>query len=532
MPRWQNKQRTIRRDIADWRAPRVASEGDPVARFAAMGRIYGEILGSRRAPGVLTLGSAWSFSRLLSGDATTIATDGMDPIWRLPHDLALPSPENPDGAMVLVGGGARLGALNAFLEGDHRPGDLSLRTSGSHDGQSVAGMIGTGSHGSTLGFGAFQNQIKGLHLVTGPGRSVWLEPYPILDPAIIAAISTEPPIRDAALFDGALVHLGGMGIVSAALLEAAPFFLIDVVKTMKRLTAADIAMLAKGDFRGFAASCGRDEMPYHLEIVLDPYAPFEGEGPEPRRGGRHEAMITFHFRVPDWDMPVRGMIVPASQRREFDRIYDGPLGRMIIRVGRRFAGDLFNLIPPQMLYPILSTDFRRYLGQMRLSWGRATGPYVPRTFGGIEVPLHNDSFAFARSDLETALRRMTGAFRARGGGHLVMTLRFVSQAAGAMAFTRFPETVVVNCDGVRTTRSQAAVRRILAALECDPAIPFSQHWGKMGEFTQGRLRREYGDPGDPRPSRARRWREARETLLDPAMRAAFASDGLREWGLA
>lgn len=534
---WHNQHRTIEREITDWRAPVAGGGANPFDRFAALAQAYGAIPGACTGPGIITLGTAWSFSALLAGQATTIATDAMGAIQRLSAAQAAPSPGNPGGAMVLVGAGTKLRDLNFALEGRHGPDDLSIRTSGSYDGQSLAGLIGTGVHGSRLGFGAFQNQVRGVHLVTGPGQSVWIEPgpQPILDPAIVAAISTRPPIYDADVFAATQVHLGGLGIVSAVLFEAAPFCLFDVVKTMKRLTRADIAMLAAGDFAGFARACGRDARPDFVEVVCDPFTPWSGEGIDPVFESLHAAMITFYFAVPAAattaiDRAASRTVAPA--RQSLDTLLDAVLGHEAIEGLDHLVEDAFDLFPPGLFYPLLAHSYQSECGVTRMSWGKANGHYTPRTIGPVEIPLHNDSFAVPRDRLPETLGRIGAAFREQGGGHLVFTLRFVSGAQGLMAFTRFPETAVINVDGIRTGRSHEAAVRMLAALERDPAIPFSQHWGKMGNITAARVIREFGDPAAPTLTPARRWRLARERLLDPAMRTVFASDALRAWGLA
>ena len=103
-----------------------------------------------------------------------------------------------------------------------------------------------------------------------------------------------------------------------------------------------------------------------------------------------------------------------------------------------------------------------------------------------------------------------------------------------MNFTRFPETAVVNVDGIRTAKSSAAAKRIGRALEADTPIAFSQHWGKMGAITKARFVREFGDPAkvtDEKPRKAYDWRIAREDLLGADARRVFVNNALQGWGL-
>jgi hypothetical protein len=62
-------------------------------------------------------------------------------------------------------------------------------------------------------FGAMQEMVFGLHLVTGPNRHVYLErkSYPVMGPDFPESIGAEF-IRDDVLFNAALVGLGSFGI--------------------------------------------------------------------------------------------------------------------------------------------------------------------------------------------------------------------------------------------------------------------------------------------------------------------------------
>ncbi|MDE8510988.1 hypothetical protein PCK05_28745, partial [Klebsiella pneumoniae] len=86
----------------------------------------------------------------------------------------------------------------------------------------------------------------------------------------------------------------------------------------------------------------------------------------------------------------------------------------------------------------------------QLTWGGANGPHVRQKILGWEIELYNAAYAIERAHLSTTLKTMLDAFHTHGGGHQVFTLRFVTKAAGLMAFTRFDDTVVINMDGLRT----------------------------------------------------------------------------------
>lgn len=100
------------------------------------------------------LGSAWSFSdamapgRALEGDTKSILVDTSE--FKLLH------PSKKKRNLYYVTGGANLRNVNLALERR----DRSVKTSGSSDGQTLAGALGTGVHGSAYRFGALHNAVK------------------------------------------------------------------------------------------------------------------------------------------------------------------------------------------------------------------------------------------------------------------------------------------------------------------------------------------------------------------------------------
>lgn len=519
--KWRNYHRTIlREDVA---ATTLADEGGPAGIgpiLAETARLAGHALEEAitAGTGVLPVGSAWSFSDLLSGDGGTLACAPAGRIAGIERTQAGPAVDDAMlSRLVLAQAGTTVHDLNRWLEPR-----LSLVTSGAHDGQTLGGMTGTGTHGSAVDAGAFQNQVQGMHLVTAPGRSVWVErgPEPLLDPAFAATFADESRL-DPDTLDAARVHLGGLGIVNAVLLEVSDGFTVEVVRRRRVLGAPDLEALANGDFATFAdrtwtPNAGR--RPYYVEVILDPFHTHAGLDADPR-----PALITLLHRRPPIAGAVRGPAEPA--RDALNLLAEG-----LERTGA--VGDL--LIPPSLVARIVASQFRDEpddgAAPARLTWGQANGPHRRPGLGPVEVDLYNAAFALPRQRLADALPVMLAAFRRKGGGHQVLTLRFVEQAEGLLAFTRFPQTVIVNMDGLRTDRSREAARRVALALET-AGVPFSQHWGKQGLITPSRFRRDFGDPSDP-GSRAGRWRGVRESLLQPDARPALRNRAIIDWGLA
>src|SRR5690606_18071152 len=86
----------------------------------------------------------------------------------------------------------------------------SLKTSGASNGQTIAGVISTGVHGSAIDIGSVQDSVVGLNLIIGSGANdiVYLErnSQPALNDTFAAKINARV-IRDDDMFNAALVGL-------------------------------------------------------------------------------------------------------------------------------------------------------------------------------------------------------------------------------------------------------------------------------------------------------------------------------------
>ena len=122
--------------------------------------------------------------------------------------------------LVLCQGGATVGKLNEYLE-NRTANRRAFQTSGIGNGQSIAGAISGSTHGSAVRFGATPDYVVGLQLVTGRGKSLWLEraSYPVMNDRFIADLKADV-VRDDDVFAAAQVSLGAFGIIASLVLEA------------------------------------------------------------------------------------------------------------------------------------------------------------------------------------------------------------------------------------------------------------------------------------------------------------------------
>lgn len=117
-------------------------------------------------------GSSWSLSKVGLARDRLINTKLLRFLrFSMPKALLSSKYTGDPKKLQFIECGESISAINQML---FRQG-LSLKTSGSNNGQTLAGALSTGTHGSAFGFGAIPDFVVGLHLVVGPNKHVYLQ---------------------------------------------------------------------------------------------------------------------------------------------------------------------------------------------------------------------------------------------------------------------------------------------------------------------------------------------------------------------
>ncbi|SBS72367.1 FAD-binding protein [uncultured Microbacterium sp.] len=148
-------------------------------------------------PKVRVLGSRHSFSPIADTDGVLVSLAALD---------GAPQIDSARGT-VRVPGGLRYGDLAPWL---HERG-WALRNLASLPHISVAGAVATGTHGSGERIGSLATQVAALEILTASGEIVRLA-------------------RGEDDFDGAVVSLGALGVVTALELDVVPTY--DIAQTV------------------------------------------------------------------------------------------------------------------------------------------------------------------------------------------------------------------------------------------------------------------------------------------------------------
>ncbi|HUM10372.1 MAG TPA: FAD-binding protein [Myxococcaceae bacterium] len=318
-------------------------------------------------------------------------------------------------ALFRVGSGVLLRELNAHL---WRAG-WALPVIGGYDGQTLAGAITTGTHGTVLGQGTMAARLRSLDLVLAGGTALRVEPaLGITDPARLR--QQEPGLRlvqDDDLFRAAIVNLGAFGVIHSMVVQTVPRFYLE-----ERTTESNIAevagVLAGGNVYhlmeahsvpGWASAptgahfSGHPHRAYALSVLFNPHT------------GRAQVCTSRPVQVgfEPFDLGLRVERVPAKAFARDARFVRRPvLWRSLIGAAPRVLSRLPALLSALRLRSVPEVVDWSVRGSSRFinrcynvfHCGEGTAGVRVR-FGEFFVPLREDRFLLAIGVLVDAARR-------------------------------------------------------------------------------------------------------------------------------
>jgi FAD/FMN-containing dehydrogenase len=495
---WTNWHHSVRERITDLfdlhNEPLGPGEGATTGGLRRTTAMIQGILGdaiSQNVP-VHALGGGWSFSRAPGTEGWLLNTLPLNWIFPISGGSLVPARAAQAPNLFLAQCGNNISELNRYFETTK---DRSLRTTGASNGQTIAGAISTGMHGSAIDVGAMQDQVVGIHLITGPDRHIWLEPAsnPLVSQAFLDALGTEL-VRDDALFNAALVSFGGFGIIHAVMVETTDRFLLEARRARMGYSAGLKQAITSLDFSNIDLP-DPSARPYFFQMVLNPHS------------NSKPAYVTTMYKRP----------FPGSHMIDYS--IKGGLGPGYDLPG--FLGSLADTIPaatPLLVSKLTEIRLKPFSDPKIGTLGETfdfTTPRAKAAGTAIAVPL---------SDTVDALKIIRRLNDDIGPAPVVFACRFVQRSQGTLAFTRYDPTCVIDIDGVSSKRTKKFFKAAWLAIN-DAGIPCTQHWGKMNDLDAASVRRAYGADIDA-------WISARHTLLpDSAHRRLFSNRFIADLGL-
>lgn len=462
------------------------------------------------ASSLRAIGSRWSFSNIVQPELLVVDPANLNTMLKVREDWLTAAYRRRRRATrftpMFVQGGARIASMNRRL----LEAGLALQTSGAGDGHRVAGCLATGTHGSALAVGAVHDTLLGLHLLTGPRRSVFVQRASrVFSPDVAEWLEQETgiPTEDVAdddLFAAAQVGLGSLGFVHGVILETVPLYSLRGRIENRRFDDAEVWKTLE-DLETSRFHRDVAERPFHFEIVLHPYP----------RGDKAGAFVRMLWKGPANAAPHESPL-PASPDLASDRM------GMIAQLSEALDGPLSTLVVEAVISAQLEGRYRPGV----------LAPQVPgMVFGPTGLPPGSGAsteVVVAPARVRRALELLYGVLESEAahGRHLLgpAAVRFVPQTTSLLGMNQSEMSCFIELPSVRTEEVLGIYRAFWDALDA-AGIPFGCHWGQLHGMTAERVQRYYGDS-------ATRWRAARDRLLPSReARRVFSSPLLADVGL-
>ncbi len=392
-------------------------------------------------------GHAWSDAALTRG--FLVETHGLN---RFP---AGPPPLLRDGIdgskLVWTEAGIRLHDLNPQL----RERGLALSNMGGYDGQTLAGVISTSTHGSGIAFGPFPDMVRSLDLVASGGVVYRVEPSAgPTDPAAFAAAHPDRAlVQDDDTFHAVLVGVGCMGIVYAATIEVVEAYCLREVRTLSTWDKVKADLLAGEVLREHR----------HYEVLVNPYA---------THGDEHRALVTTRD-------PVACDRTGAKRSRSWlvELASAFPLTSAILNL----VVGLWPGISPRMIDTQMSAIARRDFENVSYKVLNIGNANLLRAISAeIGVPLDGRG-----THVEAVERVFEVAARHREIGNVFQTsaiaLRFVHESPAFLSMMHGRETMMIEL--IQLTHTEGGVELLADYEEQLYALEGRPHWGQVNTLT-------------------------------------------------
>lgn len=451
-------------------------------------------------------GSAWSMSHIAHGkDNMHFNADMNIKLSVDVLDMHALSPYEP-GSLFFFQCGNVIKEISKYLFEHGR----SLKATGASNGQTIAGCISTGVHGSAYNFGGVQDAVVGIQFLTGPGASdiVYIERHsrPAVSDAFAAKLNAKV-IRNDGLFNAALVSLGAFGFIYAVVLETEPVFLLNrYVKKISKEKALELATtlaFEESDFTitGETGTDGKPLRPFHYKVFVNPYT------------DDNEYVMEVMYKKPyrdNYPDPIPG--IKTAVYRDLIILFT--------KIAERYKDSIPKLIKllQRSVLPPVDLQLTGTIGE--IFWD---APY--------QGPAFACSVGVDHTNAATTLGLLAKLAREEGPIPGIYAMRFVKQSRATLAFTQFPVTCVVEIDGLLWKPKNNSMisleqfnTRIIDTLK-NNGIPFTIHWGKNADWKYpGLVQTMYGN-------KAQTWMDYRSALLGPEMAAVFSNNFLQDVNL-
>ena len=381
----------------------------------------------------------------------------------------------------------------------------SLKTTGASNGQTIAGCISTGVHGSTIDIGSIQDYVVGLNIITGPN----FEDNVYIERASAVALRdtyidnfNAKIIRDDDIFNAAVVGLGSMGFVHGIVIEAENLFLLH--RYVRKIDKTEALQLADTlDFSNYDPKIPNTNFigvrPFHYKVFMNPYNTNET---------KYAVELIYKIKYYENYKTDFGNPIPFQKQFVYlDLIY------LFIKIAETLSSSIPTLIN-LLKNSILPKEEKTTVGKLsEIFWDAGyQGKAFACSFG---VDHTNSSKALELLAKLTRDNPVPGIF----------AMRFIKKSEATLAFSKFPFTCMVEIDGIQWDDGHSIIslkeysKKMISVLK-NNNIPFTIHWGKNADWAfPGLVNHMFAD-------NVKKWKKARNTLLTPQMQDVFTNSFL------
>ncbi|MCW3111092.1 MAG: FAD-binding protein [Segetibacter sp.] len=488
---WENRHHTFKQGIDNLFDAINGDTGDVIADYnnmtVSIQQKIGEAIQSNKR--LKVLGGGWSFTKIATTDGWMVDSKQLNMTANVSAASIAQNYKGDKSQLLFAQCGNSVKELNDLLRKKNR----ALKTCGASNGQTIIGAISTGTHGAAIDFGATQDYVVGLHIITSPDRHIWLEraSYPVVADTFINRLHTEL-VRDDDLFNSALVSFGSFGFIHGVMLETEPLYLLETYRKLVPLDSLKNIMNTL-DFSNVQFTPHTGERPFHFQWVLNPHDIEAG------------VYVTLMYKRPYKD----DYIAPAHDENKAGPGDDAP-----IFIGR--ITDLFPALTATIVNQLFKSSYAPFdnvLGTCgEIFYNTDTRGKVASAAIGISA-----GSVSKVNELLIDLNKREGPFVG------VYSYRYVKATKATLGFTTFDHTCIVEFDAVDSAGTKNFYNKLWQALD-DHNIAYTFHWGKLNNMDAFKIKKMYGAKVD-------KWLKARNTLLPPSSVKAFNNEILEEWGL-
>jgi hypothetical protein len=496
--KYENKHRTFNDPIAKLYSL-FNTSGSKQFAYNAMTQEVMDLIAEAQASNTTlrALGSGWSWHQIMTGGPKGIMLDTkpLNLLFNVNDTDIATANANEAKYLKFAQCGTGIWELNRTLKDEN----LSLKTTGASNGQTIAGLIGTGAHGSAMDVGAAQDFVLGLHIIVGASRHVYLErsSQSIVNQTFVDKLGAEW-VKDDDLFNAALVSFGSFGFIHGVMVQVEDIFLLEGCMRMDDFDNDVLKLMESNDFgnTGTVNLLEPNVRPYHFEVKLNPYDPLQ------------QVYVTTFAKRPyhsAYTAPVAnaGGIGPGDDAPAF-------IGKVLAKLPKAV---------PKAINALTKSSLTPY--------ENATGT-IGEIFNNTALrgKLLSAAIGIQPHDIKRVIQILADVnsepdvFNFPG----IYAFRFVKGTKATLGFTRFPITCVLEMDGAFNDRAIAFCERVWDRLQTE-GIAYSCHWGKQVKLNAARIRYMYGQAA------VDSWLAARNSLLDTASKQVFTNPIMLEWGL-